>query len=553
MKNVLIPNSVMSIGQGAFKDCAALESIFLPDSVITIGENAFYGCQNLTIFCESSCKLEGWEKGWNSLENSECPVEFNSFNGEYGSVNGINYIVYKNSDGSPYVSIVGYTLPLCGQLIVPSKIHLDSMDAIVTEIRDYAFQSCQDIESIRIPATVTKLGDYAFSNCASLTQVTFEANSQLNSIGISAFSGCSHLANINLEKADHLDVINDSAFSSCQSLTSICLPENLTSLGEEAFFSCSSLESLYIPESVSNICENTFYGCSELTIYCECSVNASLKWDYRWNAFGMSIADSSEKLCPVIYNSYKGIHGNDNGLLFVALVDKNNKPYISIIGYVGNEIDLVLPSMMEADGVSIPVTSIEDEAFSESFLRSIYIRKSISFMGRGVFNVLNSSRIRIYCEVDEVQPDWWWNPVGYRVFWNCAFPSQIDEDFLYVVCRDEEERKFAIILDYLGADKNVVVPSFFNIGGENILVKELDGGAFSDCVSIETIQLPPSVEKIGEEAFKHCINLTSINIPAQVSEIGNSAFEGCENLSEVLFESGSQLKNIGNSAFDGCV
>jgi len=47
-KNYTIPNSVTTIGEGAFKGCHFLTSIKIPNSVTTIGEGAFNGCYSLT-------------------------------------------------------------------------------------------------------------------------------------------------------------------------------------------------------------------------------------------------------------------------------------------------------------------------------------------------------------------------------------------------------------------------------------------------------------------------------------------------------------------------
>ena len=46
--NYIIPDSVTTNGDGAFRGCKTLISIDIPKSVITIGRDAFRGCDSLT-------------------------------------------------------------------------------------------------------------------------------------------------------------------------------------------------------------------------------------------------------------------------------------------------------------------------------------------------------------------------------------------------------------------------------------------------------------------------------------------------------------------------
>lgn len=48
LKSVIIPESVSSIGNYAFYGCSSLTSVIIPNSVTSIGDYAFYGCIGLT-------------------------------------------------------------------------------------------------------------------------------------------------------------------------------------------------------------------------------------------------------------------------------------------------------------------------------------------------------------------------------------------------------------------------------------------------------------------------------------------------------------------------
>ena len=67
----------------------------------------------------------------------------------------------------------------------------------LTSIGDYAFQE-SGLTSITIPAGVTNIGTYAFSTALSLASVIFERNSQLTTIETYAFFGASRLTLIRI-------------------------------------------------------------------------------------------------------------------------------------------------------------------------------------------------------------------------------------------------------------------------------------------------------------------------------------------------------------------
>ena len=179
--NLVIPDSVTSIGDRTFSGCTSLTSITIPDSVTSIGYGAFYNC----------------------------PVEYTS-----ASAFAFGYI---------------------------NKNNLKT--AIITSgdsIGERAFSGCTSLTSITIGDSVTSISDSAFSGCTSLTSVTIP-NSVI-SIGNGAFSGCTSFTNVTIH--DSVTSISSRAFQNCTSLTSVTIPDSITSIGSHAFEDCNQLKTI---------------------------------------------------------------------------------------------------------------------------------------------------------------------------------------------------------------------------------------------------------------------------------------------------------------------
>jgi len=107
-------------------------------------------------------------------------------------------------------------------LIEPDGNGLVNIAKGTEDIPDWAFNFCEELKAVIIPASVTNIGKYAFSVLSNLKTVIFEEGSQLEVIGYSAFSTC-----------DKLKVIT--------------LPANLKKIGKDAFM-YSSLERVTFEE-----------------------------------------------------------------------------------------------------------------------------------------------------------------------------------------------------------------------------------------------------------------------------------------------------------------
>ena len=119
LASITIPNSVTSIGGGAFSGCSSLTSVTIPNSVTSIGNDAFYGCSSLTSVAIPS------------------------------SVTSIGESAFEGCS-----SLTSVTIP-----------------ESVRSIGNSAFSGCSSLTSITIPNSIRSIGDWAFRDCSSLTYI----------------------------------------------------------------------------------------------------------------------------------------------------------------------------------------------------------------------------------------------------------------------------------------------------------------------------------------------------------------------------------------------
>lgn len=118
--------------------------------------------------------------------------------------------------------------------------------------------------------------------------------------------------------------------------------------------------------------------------------------------------------------------------------------------------------------------------------------------------------------------------------------------------------------------------SLESIDLSNSSITEIPKNAFSNCTSLKTVKLPPTVTKIADDAFADCKKLEEIQglSNCKISEIGKDAFAGCYNLKTFDISSATitslpdticsnmyaltsihlpkTLTSIGTSALEGC-
>lgn len=119
IKNLVIPNEIISINNYAFQNCSGLTSVTIPNSISSIGMCAFYGCSGLTSL---------------TIPNS---------------VTTINYQAFYGCSSIPSITI-------------PNS---------VTSIGGRAFNGCEDLSTIIIGSGVKTIEEGVFSNCKKIKDV----------------------------------------------------------------------------------------------------------------------------------------------------------------------------------------------------------------------------------------------------------------------------------------------------------------------------------------------------------------------------------------------
>jgi len=327
---VIIPDSVTTIGNGAFKECINLTSINIPDSVTTIGSEAFSGCSSLTNV---------------TIPDSVTDIGASAFSGcrklqyaEYGNCK------YLGNEKNPYLVLIA---------TVNSNESSYTIHHDTKVIAGNAFFQCDNLVSVTIPDGVVTIGTSAFYGCDNLISVTIG-----NSVA----------------------TIGGRAFEHCSSLASVTIPDGVTNIGMSAFGYCSSLTDVIIPDSIVTVSNDVFTGCDKLqyTEYSDCKYLGNEKNPYLVLIAKTDINKSSYTIHPDTRVIASRAFYNCASLTSIIIPDN-----VVTIGSFAFDGCISLTSITIGNGIN----TIDDSAFHDCrSLTSVTIGNGVNYISYRVFN-----------------------------------------------------------------------------------------------------------------------------------------------------------------------
>ena len=586
IKEVVIPEGVTEIGDGAFQYCKNLEKITLPSTLESIDYGAFQNCSKLTnvILPDGLSKL-----GYSSFANTAItsitiPSTVNYIEGSvfenckklfavnYNTNENIGYSMFKGCSVLQSVKITGKPEEISPEafmdckslkkIILPNTMNYIGNDAFnnsgikaidlselsISSINSSTFQNCKYLTNITLPTTITYIGSSAFAY-SGIKEFTISGT--IDFLPNNLFEGCMSLETITLENG--VTTISDNAFLNCRNLRTLKLPESLIEIGSQSFMGCTSLNDITLPEGLTIINNNAFDGCQSLKnitlpstltsigahVFKDCPRIEYNTYNYGnylgddTNPYRYFIEDTKEEDEITLHLDCKIIAGSPFHRSSVSKVTIPNGvltlPQGLFIG-ANNLIDISIPFV--GDGISNNTFSyFYDGTLSNipTCLTKVTITSGDTIK-QGAFN--GCTTIKTICLPESI------TTIGNYAFQNSGIESiNIGTNILSIGSNAFSGCTNLISIDLSNMDMNTLGSSL----GDNI---------FNGATNLKEVLLPKNMKSIPQSMFSGCVKLEEITIPDTVTTLGNSSFNGCSSLLRVTIL--GNLASIGDSAFYEC-
>lgn len=515
--------SVTEIAAMCFANDGALTKCELPAKLEVLGDSAF-GATGLTGVripvtlreakqpfseCQQIGQIE-WEEGLtkvidNLFQNmkSSLKVDFQDQITEIGNHAFDSSSITGITGTNNLVKIGEYAFNSC--MGISGKVELPA----VTEIHAYAFSKILATD-FEISENITLIDNGAFMNCTNLkainkndgvADVDLGNMTKLAEIGKQAFAGCSSIVSLRLSGT--ITKINDSAFSKLTTLANVKFNDNgeagTTELGSSVFSGCTNLVEVSTAKNVGIIGSSAFSGCIKL--------------------MRLNLAEGLQIIKKDAFAGCTRLEG--------ALPEGVNEKYSSASG-----AKVMLPNEKSVLEIPGTVTAIEDSAFANCYSADETLQAD---------GEKEPSDYKIGIKAVHVAGNPAGTTIGASAFAGCQNLTKLTLGEGVTGLGDSALKGTRL--------EEITIPSTFETGtaknspftsGENSTLKKV---TFADGIQV-----------IPQYFLNNITTLTEIEIPASVQKIGDHAFADCSNLEKVTFkeQAASKLTTIDTSAFEGC-
>ena len=536
--------AIDTINTLAFNAALSMTELYIPDTITKIEKNAFNACDNIETIripfigdSLSTSNIFGYIFGTDSYEmqKSFVPVNLHKVIISDQVTNITNYAFYKCEQIQ--VVILSNSLErICDRAFEDTKIACLSLPISMKHIGHLVFGNL-DIKRIDISDLNSFLNidsDSTFGGNAELylngklvTEVRFpDGIKEIEPI----LSGISSLKKVVIPDSATNMRSNAGAFENCKNLEEVVF-EGTPQIKEmwNTFRGCSSLKSVHIPASVTGFYNYPFGECNFESVYYDGSFEDWCKIGFSY--LGQSPMPYTERFYYKKENGYEELTEN------VVIPETITQINAGLSGYKA------LRSVTLHEGV----TAIAKYAFQDCVnLSSIKLPSQLKFIGEQAFSgckSLYSINIPKYISV---------SGIGNGAFAGCYNLAEVYNCSDYI--KDMEigsdsyggVAKYAKVIRTDNGSSNIVREgdyAMFKGGDKYILL-----GYFGDKTSLV---LPEIATSINAYAFYENQKITSVTLGSNITAIGDAAFSECYNLVEVVNKSG--LNVVSGSAENGCV
>lgn len=548
LKDIYLPESLISIGDGCFSSCRSLETVNIPNNVEYLGDYAFSECY--------------------SLKSFSFPLNTKTVNkGIFRSCYDLEEIKFP-----------------------------EGVKAIESE---YLFYYCSSLKNICLPSTLERIGGTEMFVDVNIENIEFGGSlSQWMNVSFSDMDNAFLMSNpcnlyINEELQRNITIpsgferIPDYVFKNIKS-SSVTIPDSVSEIGKGSF-SGNSMSVIRMADTVTKVGVNAFENCNIDKLY---FVGESDKWEeIEWSAGNNSI----KNIEPIFVSSFDKIHSvsvgkNDHGKIAISddCCIEGDEITVSAKADRGYKLKSIIVNGEPIEGNKFIaeadtdyVVTAEFEMFSDEIIECgtcgddidwyLFDTGELYLTGMGDMydydiHSINSSPWNKYAEtINTITVSEGITGIGRSAFCylinlkRVSLPNSIKicKNSFFEACPEIETLEYeGSISDWCNITHMGYYPSAdsFIIDGEvleNLVIPEgvtsVPDYAFSRCKSLKTVELPSTVRSIGEYAFYECLNMDSVSLNDGLEIIGICAFGLCESLNSMVIP--ASVDSICNECF----